>query len=87
MLAHIDVCQLSVIPCPYAGIGCNFQVDTLKEETFAISRFFAKILNLAKNSETFNLRKFILAKYSKIGYSRNLIPGTKNILTKFFELD
>ena len=27
MVAHIDVCPLSVIPCPYAEIGCNFQVN------------------------------------------------------------
>ena len=49
--------------------------DTLREKTFAkeaftISRFFAKSRKLdpAKNSETVNLRKFILGKYSKIGY-------------------
>ena len=58
--------------------------DTLKEKTFAkeaftISRFFAKSRKLdpAKNSETVNLRKFILGKYSKIGYSRKLIPAKK----------
>ena len=43
--------------------------NTLKEETFV------KLLNPAKNSETINLRKFILAKYYNIGYSRRLIPA------------
>ena len=44
-------------------------------------------LDPAKNSETFHSRKFILAKYSKIGYSRKLIPVNERIFIKFFELD
>ena len=55
-----------------------------KFRDFAIFLPKLRKLDPAKNSETFNLQKFILVKYSKIGYSPKLIPAKK---TNFFELD